>query len=368
MGKQKFAVIGAGHGGKAIAAHLALKGFPVKLYNRTLSKIIPIIKMGGIEIEGEISGFGKLDLASDNIGEVIKDADIIMVVVPAFAHAAIAERCSPYLKDGQIVLLNPGRTCGALEFINILRERGNNADVIVSEAQTFIYASRGMGPASVKIFRIKQAIPVAAIPAIKTEEALDKINEAFPEFISGTSVIETSFNNIGAVFHPAITILNASRIESTMGNFQFYIEGVTQSVARVLEEVDKERVEVAHILRCKNVLTAIEWLTMAYNVVEGNLFDAIHSNPGYVGIMAPRMTNVRYITEDVPMSLVPIAEFGRIFGVKTTATDALIDLANVIFKIDFRKTGRNLVRLRMENLTLDEIRNVFIDGSPKRLP
>ena len=65
-----------------------------------------------------------------------------------------------------------------------------------------------------------------------------------------------------------------------MGNFQFYIEGVTQSVARVLEEVDKERVEVAHILRCKNVLTAIEWLTMAYNVVEGNLFDAIHSNHG----------------------------------------------------------------------------------------
>ena len=66
------------------------------------------------------------------------------------------------------------------------------------------------------------------------------------------------------------------------------------------------------------------------------------------------------------MSLVPIAEFGRVFGVKTTTTDALIDLANVIFKIDFRKTGRNLVRLGMDNLTLDEIRNVFIDGTPKR--
>ncbi|MBU4314235.1 MAG: NAD/NADP octopine/nopaline dehydrogenase family protein [Actinobacteria bacterium] len=367
MGKLKFAVIGAGHGGKAMAAYLALKGFPVKLYNRTLSKIDPIIKMKGIEIEGEISGFGRLSLASDNIGDVVKDADIIMVVVPAFAHAAIAERCAPYLKDGQIVLLNPGRTCGALEFINILRERENESDIIVAEAQTFIYASRGMGPASVKIFRIKQAIPVAAIPAIKTEEALNKINEAYPEFISATSVIETSFNNIGAVFHPAITILNASRIESTLGNFQFYIEGVTQSVARILEEVDKERVEVAHTLQCKNVLTAMDWLTMAYNVVEDNLFDAIHSNPGYVGIMAPRTTNVRYITEDVPMSLVPIAEFGRVFGVKTTATDALIDLANVIFKIDFRKAGRNLTRLKLENLTLDEIRNVFIEGITKRL-
>jgi len=39
MGKLKFAVIGAGHGGKAMAAYLAIKGFPVKLYNRTLSKI-----------------------------------------------------------------------------------------------------------------------------------------------------------------------------------------------------------------------------------------------------------------------------------------------------------------------------------------
>ncbi|MBN1299315.1 MAG: NAD/NADP octopine/nopaline dehydrogenase family protein [Actinobacteria bacterium] len=366
MEKTRFAVVGAGHGGKAMAAHLALKGFPVKLYNRTLAKIMPIIKLKGIEIEGEITGFGKIDLASDNIAEIIKDTNVIMVCVPAFAHAAIAERCAPHLKDGQIVVLNPGRTCGALEFINILRERGNNSNITVAEAQTFIYASRGMGPASVKIFRIKQAIPVAAIPAVKTDEALDKINEAFPEFISGTSVIETSFNNIGAVFHPAITILNASRIESTMGNFQFYIEGVTPSVAKVLEAVDRERVEVAHMLRCKNVLTALDWLTMAYNVIEDNLFDGIHSNPGYYGIMAPKTTNIRYITEDVPMSLVPIAEFGRAFGVSTVATESLINLANIIFKVDFSKSGRNFTKLGLGGLSLDQIRDVFIDGIPKK--
>ncbi len=362
--KPKFAVIGAGHGGKAMAAHLALKGFSVKLYNRTLAKILPIIKMKGIEVEGEVSGFGKIELATDNISDAIEGSDVILVAVPAFAHASIAERCAPYLKDGQIVLLNPGRTCGALEFINILRERGNKNDVTVAEAQTFIYASRGMGPASVKIFRIKQAIPVGAIPAIKTEKILDIINKAYPEFISATSVIETSFNNIGAVFHPAITLLNASRIESTMGNFQFYIEGVTNAVAKVLEAVDKERVEVAYTLRCKNVLSALDWLTMAYNVVEDNLFDGIHSNPGYYGIMAPKTINTRYIKEDVPMSLVPISEFGRLFGVSTKAIDSLIELANVIFKTDFRKSGRNLTRLGLENLSLDQIRNVFINGYP----
>ena len=187
MEKIKFAVVGAGHGGKAMAAHLAIKGFPVKLYNRTYSKIEPIVKMHGIEIEGEVNGFGRLEYVSDNIEEVIKDTDVIMVVVPAFAHGAIAERCAPYLKDGQTVILNPGRTAGALEFLNILKERGNYNKVTIAEAQTFIYASRGMGPASVKIFRIKQAIPVGAIPAIKTDAVIDLINEAFPEFISATS-------------------------------------------------------------------------------------------------------------------------------------------------------------------------------------
>ena len=119
-----------------------------------------------------------------------------------------------------------------------------------------------------------------------------------------------------------------------MGNFQFYIEGVTPSVARVLDEVDRERVEVANTLRCKNIYTALDWLTMAYNVVEDTLFDGIHSNPGYYGIMAPKTTNVRYITEDVPFSIVPISEFGRVFGVATDITDALINLSNIIFKKD----------------------------------
>jgi len=365
MKNLKFAVIGAGHGGKAMAAHLALKGFSVSLFNRTYSKILPIVKMKGIEIEGEISGLGKLKLASDNIEEVIRDANIIMVVVPAFAHGAIAERCAPYLKDGQVIVLNPGRTAGALEFLNVLHERGNFNDVIVAETQTFIYASRGMGPASVKIFRIKQAIPVGAIPATKTDKVLDLLNEAYTEFISATSVIETSFNNIGAVFHPAISILNASRIESTLGNFQFYIEGVTQAVAKILEAVDRERVEIAHELKCKNVLSAMDWLTMAYNVVEDNLFDGIHSNPGYAGIMAPQTINNRYITEDVPMSLVPISEFGRVVGVSTKAIDSLINLANIIFKTDFRKCGRNLKRLGLENLSLDQIRDIFIEGKAR---
>lgn len=46
----RYAVIGAGNGGKAMAAHLALMGFDVTLYNRTPENIAAIQARGGITL------------------------------------------------------------------------------------------------------------------------------------------------------------------------------------------------------------------------------------------------------------------------------------------------------------------------------
>jgi len=79
--------------------------------------------------------------------------------------------------------------------------------------------------------------------------------------------------------------LNAARIEGTGGEFQFYIEGVTPSVARVLEVLDRERVTVAASLGIRG-RTAMEWLKMAYGATGEDLHEAIHNQVGYYGIMA----------------------------------------------------------------------------------
>lgn len=49
---------------------------------------------------------------------------MILIVVPAFAHKELAEKMVPFLEDGQIIVLNPGRTGGALEFYNVLKSKG----------------------------------------------------------------------------------------------------------------------------------------------------------------------------------------------------------------------------------------------------
>jgi len=361
--KPIFAVLGAGHGGKAMAADLAVRGFEVRLFNRTFERVEAIKMRGGIELETEDGQhcFGALEAVSSDIEEVLAGADVIMVVVPATGHRDIATFCAPHLQDGQIVVLNPGRTCGAIEFRQVLREQGCQAKVMVAEAETLIYASRSMGPAEARIFRIKNTVPVAALPATDTPKVIAALQPAFPQFIPAKNVLHTSLNNMGAVFHPALTILNSARIESTQGNFQFYIEGVTPTVAHVLEAVDRERVTVAAALGIR-VQTALEWLETAYAAVGENLYEAIQANPGYRDVRAPRSLAHRYIFEDVPMSLVPIAALGDHFGVSTQAIDSLIRLASILHRTDYYRRGRTLDKLGLEQLSVSEITRYVEEG------
>lgn len=348
-------VIGAGHGGKAMAAEIAARDFTVRLFNRTYENIEAIAERGGIELsfwDGR-TAFGEV-FATDNIATALEGAKLIMVVVPAFGHRDIAILAAPYLQDGQIIILNPGRTGGALEFRQVLQQNNCAADVIVAEAETFLFASRSVGPAEAHIFRRKNSLPLAALPATKTPCVLSFLKDVYPQFISARSVLYTSLDNMGAVFHPALTLLNAGWIEHTHGEFQFYIDGVTPSIARILERVDRERVTIATAMGVQ-VQSAIQWLARAYSAHGATLHDAIQANPGYQGINAPRTTNHRYLYEDIPYSLVPMAALGRRFGVDVRGIESLIDLACIMHGTDYRHRGRNLVTMGLEGLSIEEI-------------
>ena len=361
----EFAVIGAGNGGKSMAAHLALMGFSVTLYNRTPEHIAIIKKRGGIELESEDEGgphgFAKIERVTSDIGEALEHSDVIMVVLPSSAHAEIAKACAEYLRDGHIVILHPGRTCGALEFSKVIRENGCEADVTIAEAETFIYASRSEGPARSRIFGIKEAVPLAALPAKNTEKVLEAINEAYPQFIDGGDVLHTGLNNMGAIFHPALTLLNAGWIETTHGDYQFYIDGVSPSVARMLEVLDRERVTVASALGLR-ARTALEWLKLAYNTNGKKLHEAIHNQSGYYGIKAPANLHHRYLFEDVPMSLVPIASLGIRYGVSVRGMESIIRIANIIHSTDYWRRGRTVESLGLENWSVSELTRFVQEG------
>ncbi len=356
------AILGAGNGAHAFAGDLALRGHRVRLYSKFAEELAPLQASGGVTVEGAWSGFGRLELVSADIGPVLAGADIILVVVPAIAHAALAEACAPHLRDGQLILLSPGRTGGALEFRQVLRGLGVQRRLLVAEAQTLLFVCRLSGPARVRITTAKREAALAALPACDTPAALARITPLYPQFSAAEDVLETGLENIGAVFHPATALLSASRIESG-APFEFYRD-MTPGIARVIEAVDAERQAVARAYAVKSG-SAGDWLRRSYPGIAGRtLFEQIHSNAAYAGIAAPRSLDTRYIWEDVPTGLVPMVELGRLAAVAMPMASALVHLACALCGCDFWKEGRNAARLGLGDLGVSGIKAFVLSPGP----
>jgi opine dehydrogenase len=107
-------------------------------------------------------------------------------------------------------------------------------------------------------------------------------------------------------------------------------------------------------------MSARHWLYRAYNAAGENMFQAIRANVGYKGIKAPSHLRMRYLNEDVPMSLVPMASVGRRFGIETPAIDAVIQMASTLNETDYWAHGRTVERLGISDLSVKELRLLAI--------
>jgi opine dehydrogenase len=362
----KVAVLGAGNGGLSMGAFLSLKGCHVNIFDKFPAAIEDVKKAGGVMLKGVSStGFAEFKTITTHIEEAIDGCNVILIVTPAFAHRELAQKMAPYLTSGQKIILNPGRTAGAIEFYMTVKSTYPNANFVVAETQSLIYACRKTGLAEATIYKVKKEMALAALPAYKTPEILEELKPYFPQFIAAENVLETSFLNIGAIFHPTPALLNIARIEGKE-LFEYYMDGITPCVSNVLERIDAERVAIADTLGVKT-MTCIEWLEDVYEIphMSGtSIYEAVQKQESYRGIEAPKDPFARYISEDVPMSLVPLAEFGRIAGVPTPTMNLMIDLANLVHQTDYREKGRTLSRLQLEGVCLGDLKKFVTDGTP----
>ncbi|MFA5575874.1 MAG: NAD/NADP octopine/nopaline dehydrogenase family protein [Tissierellaceae bacterium] len=356
----KFSIIGAGNGGMAMAGYLSMLGYEVNLYNRTLENILSLIKNPLISLSGEINGTGTLNKVTNIMKEAIEGMDIIMVTVPAIGHYQIAVEMAEHLVDGQIIVLNPGRTGGALEVYETLRREGCVKDITVAEAQSLVYACRTTSSNSVHVFQIKKEVTMASIPSANIIQVVDQLRTAYPQFTIAKDVLETSINNYGAIFHPAPTLLNSGHIERG-APFEYYIEGITPSIGDFIEIMDRERMELGHALQV-DTLSAKDWLYETYGAKGNNLYQAVQNNPAYMGLQAPKGLQIRYIYEDVPYSLIPMASMARELGIKTPAISSVINIAALMTGKDFYEDGRTIERLGLKGLTIEQMHDLARNG------
>lgn len=340
LDQNKVAVISSGNGGQSMAAYLQHMGWSVSLYvrERERAEMFPHDRV--FHLRGIVEGDPVVDCVSHRMDEVIRDAGLIMVTTPAQYHPIVAREMAPCLEDGQIVVLNPGRTFGTYVLKKTLEEAGCDKDVIIAEAETFVFACRCARVAEPFIHGIKEYVRVAAHNPRNTPAVIEALSPKFPGIMKpAESTFLTSFTNVGMVFHPLPILLNITRVEAKE-KFRFYIDGISPLVANILERMDRERVMVARAYNV-DVLSAFDWLGEHYGSEGETLYERIQSTPAYAGIYAPTDIDTRYIYEDMLTGCVPMYYAGLAAGVDTPVINSAILWASTIYETDFKHNGRN---------------------------
>ncbi len=334
----KITVLGAGAGGTAVAFDCASHGHEVRLFDFSdfPDNVAKIAAQGGIEAEGDISGFGDIAYSGHDIDAALEGAELIYVVGPAYSTEPFGEAVAGKLRAGQTVIVTPSSCGGALAFKRAAGLAVDDDAVRVAETSTLHYAVRLTEPGHIRVFlKLKAGNLLAALPRQHTAAILNMISDVYPSMESADSVLQTSLQNANPIIHPAVTLSNAARIEMTGGDFLFYEEGVSDSVGRLIEALDKERIAIGEKLGI-TILSDPEMGMRQGYMLENNYGSGYRKAPGFLGIGAQPQLDHRYLNEDVGYGLVFMSKLGKQLGVETPGMDAVINVATIVMARDYR--------------------------------
>lgn len=322
------AILGAGAGGAAATAELMQKGHKVRLWNRSATALQPFKDSGYVAYEG-VLGSGRVvpELMSQNIEDVLEGVDGILVCMPTIAHGKIAEMLAEAGVSSTPVVLNPGHTGGALEFYNAYVRMGVKPPPL-AEFSTLTYVARKLTPETVTITGSAKQIRVAGMAGDDTAVKLARI--WFDSASPVTDVIATSLSNANLVLHPPCSVLGAAWVEATNGDFTFYVEGMTDGVAEVMEQLDNERRAVAAAYG-HELPSLVDEMTAIGTVEEGDdnlgFAEKIRGGKANQTIKAPDSLLHRYYIEDFWFGLKPFLALAKAVEVSVPVASSLMKLA-----------------------------------------
>lgn len=350
-----WTIIGTGIGGKGLAAQLGIDGLRLRVHDVVDAEVAGIRAAGGIHVEGRDVDFAPVEMATTDLAEAVRGASVLLVSVHGHDHPGLARQLAPLLEDGQTVVLIQGHFAGALVFRSALDRAGCRAAVDVAEMDGYPYLLRVKSPDRVLLTTRKKTWQLAAMPSSRTQAVMDRIGPAFPGMIAAQTILKTAFLDLGGIFHVGGMVTNVGNVEGP-GAYNFYEANMVPSVCNLLEAMDADRVAVAKAFGVE-VADVKTWLAETYGYADMTLHEGLQkmAHTHYAYAPAPKSITHRYLVQDVSCVAVPIAAFAKVAGLPSVATDAAIDMANLLARRDFRAEGRSLDNLGLAGKSVDEI-------------
>ncbi len=352
----KAAVLGSGAGARAAAGELSLNGWQVRMWD------LPAFAHGlnslrddpRIELSGRTQGIAQLHGVPREIGDACAGAEVIVVVSQALGHTPMAEALAPIIEPEQTIVVMPGSTGGALAFRRAVAGARGLAPTI-AETATLPHAARIVGDRGVRIVHHVGLVKLAALPAAETGRVLDMLKPVFGGLDPAANVLETMLCNGNPVIHPAVMLLNAGLVERAQGDWEFYEDGVTPSVAELIRAADEERLALGRAMGLELLPEPEMSRRQGYSETNDYL-GAYRDGPGFQKLGGPAVLGHRYLTEDVACGMVTMLELGDVFGVAMPTMQAITQIASVVLGRDLRgESARGLAALGLGGMSAHEI-------------
>jgi hypothetical protein len=308
---------------------------------------------------------GRIRTISADPAEVIPGADMVLMLVPAFAHGAILRRIAPYLSEATVLGCVPTR--GGFEFdaarVGVGRARPHPT---IFGLQTLPWSTRVSTVGElVHIGAVKQEASLAALPSSEAASIARKLARILGIRIVPTrSFLGMTLGNPGQFIHPGLMyghFRSWSGEEYDEDSIPMLYAAATDEMGELVERLSREAVAVADVidrwtggaLNLRDaVLPAHVWLRRAYwhatsdtsragacfrtGPIRARKAPMVESRPGK---FRPNF-EYRYLSEDVPFGLVPTRALAEIANVETPAIDEVITWAQSVLQRTYLTGGR----------------------------
>lgn len=361
-------ILGGGNTAFAVAANLTLRGFEITLCEipSFASTLDPIHETQSVQLDG-VAERGKARIAQvmTDIPQALSQNQLVLLIVPAYAHKPFAQACAQHLQKGQVVVIMPG-TLGSLEFAKILSDLGRpirSIGLTLAESDTAPYVCRKITPEAAHIWGVVSRLGIGVFPAKETGRVLELLSHIFTVDGKNNSasavtlypnVLTCGLSAMNPVVHPAGVIMNAGRIEYSRGDFYFYEEGVTSAVCELINAVDAERRAIGKALGF-DLLPVNKAFHAAGFGPKGDLWATINGSRMLTQLKAPGSIQTRWLIEDVPYGLASWASLADQLGVETPLMDALVKIGLVVTHLNEQETGRGVKELGIADMRPKEL-------------
>ena len=292
-------------------------------------------------------------------------ADIIVFMMPAFAHGQYLEALKSYIKPGAILAGLPGQAGFEFEVRAHLGDLSKQVTMLNFESLPWACRIKEFGK-SAEVIGTKQSLVGAILlgataPASDPTAMLQSTLGAEPKLIINGHLLGMTLMGTNAYIHPSIMYGQWKDWDGKpCDNPPLFYNGLSQEGADTLAAVSAEVVASAKAIMkirpnvdLNNVISIFDWYIRCYGDDMGNksnLYHAIRTNGSYKGLTHPTVKTedgkylpdykYRYLTEDIPFGLVVMRGIANIAGVETPCMDKIIMWAQTKMGTEYLVEGK----------------------------